>query len=223
MRNPRGPMYPWGRDGRLVAVAAIFVSGGVFACVGGGGPLSDGMTTWDPTPSSLERADTTREAPPGFREVAPSSREPVGASTEPGPGAQGVGSGAGGFDCSGTYTCVESGDDDEDEVAFISLNGLCTVQSGNSVLILGSDGTLLLNGKNVGSWQGSGGGLTVTTEDGTVSCTKGSRGRGQGDGPGNQGGSGGPGGSNRPPSPGSGGGGSGGSANPTPTVPPDAG
>ena len=222
MRKPRVPItHSWGRGRRLAATAAIVVSGGVFACVGGGGPLSDAMTTWDPTPSSLEGAGSTREPPPGFREVAPPSREPAGASAEPGPGAQGVGSGAGGFDCSGTYTCRELGDDDDDEVTFFSLNGVCTAQSGNNILVLASDGTILLNGQNVGSWQGNAGGLTVTTDDGTVSCTKGSRGRGQGDGSGNGGGSGS---SNRPPAPGSGGGGSGGSGTPTPAVPPvDAG
>lgn len=194
---------------RLWAITAVVISGGAFACVGGGGPLSDGMSTWDPSPSSLERAENTREPAPGFREVAPSSRETVGASAEPGPGAQGGGgAGAGGLDCSGTYRCVEEGDDDVDEVTLVSANGVCFVPAGgNAVLVLGPDGSLLLNGQSVGSWQATAGGFVATSEDGTVTCTKGggqgSTGTGGGGGTGGGDGSGGGGGNgsggNRPP------------------------
>ena len=125
---------------RVLALMGIVASGGVFACVGGGGPFDDTMSTRDPAASSFERAENTREPDPGTREGTTSSHEGVGTSAEPGPGAQGTG-GAGGFQCAGTFTCVEDGDDDGDELTFTSTGAGCSVSVGENTLVLSADGT----------------------------------------------------------------------------------
>ncbi len=176
------------------AMLAIVVSGGVFACTGGGGPLADAMSTWESSPSSVEHAASTHEAAPGSREVAHSSEEPMGASAEPGPGAQGGGAG-GAFACAGTYSCVEAGKSDSDEITLTAEDGVCAVRVGNGALVLSADGSLLSNGQNVGSWHATAGGFVVTTEEGSVECTRASAGSdtgaGSGTGPGTGGGTGG--------------------------------
>jgi hypothetical protein len=162
--------WPW-------AVATIVLAGvAAIACVGGGGRIDDAMTTWDPASPTQERADKSSEGAPPFNEGAPASQESMGASAEPGPGAQGGGGvgAAAGFDCSGTYTCQEAGDDDLDTVVLTSANGVCSIPAGKSTsLVLATDGTLLLNGKAVGSWQPTADGFTATTSEGQITCTKG--------------------------------------------------
>lgn len=154
------------------ATASIVASGGLLACVGGGGGLSDGMATWDPASSSFERAEDGRERAPGFLENAPGSEGAVGASAEHAPGAQG-GGGAAAFDCSGTFTCRESGDDDTSTLRLQSSDGVCSVAGSNLAVVLGSDGSLSLNGKKVGTWSATADGFTAVTDEGTVTCTRG--------------------------------------------------
>ncbi len=154
------------------AAALIVASAGLLACVGGGGALSDGMATWDPASSSLERAEDGREHAPGFLENAPGSEGAVGASAEHAPGAQGGGGGAA-FACSGTFTCRDSGEDDTSTLRLESSNGACSVAGSDLAVVLGSDGSLNLNGKKVGSWSATADGFTAVTDEGTVTCTRG--------------------------------------------------
>jgi hypothetical protein len=154
------------------AISAIVVGAGVVACTGGGGSLSEGMRTWESAPGSQDRAQNSNEGAPAFGERAPGSQDGVAVSAEPGPGAQ---SGAGGFDCSGTYTCQEDGDDDLDTVVLTSVNGVCSISSGNAGLVFGADGSLTAGGERVGSWKATANGFTATVGKDTVTCTKGDR------------------------------------------------
>lgn len=154
------------------AAASIVASGGLLACVGGGGSLSDGMATWDPASSSLERAEDGRERAPGFLESAPGSEGAAGASSEHAPGAQG-GGGAAAFACSGTFTCRESGEKKASTITLQSRDGVCSIVGSDLAVVLGSDGSLSISGKKAGSWSSTADGFTVVTEEGTVTCTRG--------------------------------------------------
>lgn len=166
-------------------ISAVVGSAGIFACTGGGGALSEGMSTWDPAPTSLERAENTRESAPRVREVAPPVREATSASSESGPGAQGGGSSPGALDCSGTYKCVKAGDDDVDELKLRIVGGVCTAPTDDkTAFVLASDGSILLSGRKIGSWRAISGGFSATTDDGDITCVKapeGASGRGSGE------------------------------------------
>ncbi|MBX3204587.1 MAG: hypothetical protein KF764_05930 [Labilithrix sp.] len=167
---------------QLWVAASIVASGGVFACVGGGGNLGDGMTTWDPAPSSLESAGSDREPSPGFLERAPSSQEPAGNSSEPAAGAQGGGGSPGSFQCSGTFTCQEAGKKGTDRIRLRLVDGVCTLSGTGSVaVVLQADGSLAVNGSKIGTWSASGNGFTVVSSEGSVTCTRGSSGSGSDD------------------------------------------
>lgn len=159
----------------LGALGVVFATIAL-ACAGGGGALNDDMAAWESAPGWLESSQNSREGAPQFTERAPSSREGSSTTLEPGPGAQGVGApgSSGGFDCSGTYSCIEAGDDDVDTVVLVSVNGVCTIPAGGGrSIVLASDGTLQLGGQTVGTWQATSGGFSANTEDGVVTCTKG--------------------------------------------------
>ena len=179
--------------GRLFALLGILASAGLFACTGGGGSLGDGMTTWQGAGSSYEPAKSSREGAESSREGMTSSQDGIGTSGEPGPGAQGNG-GAPALACAGTFRCIQDGDDDDDELTFTATGAGCTVSVGETTLLLASDGTIRVNGQNVGTWQATGSGFTGTVQNDRITCTRGGSGRGdgQGKGPGgNPGGNGG--------------------------------
>ena len=154
------------------AASSIIVSGTTFACVGGGGTAQGDLTTWDPAVSTYEGAGTTQERGSGAAEPA------AGSSSE---AASGDGQrGAGGFDCSGTYICAEPGDDDRDSVTLSTVGGVCSAGSGNSMVVLGSQGTVTRNGRVLGTWQATGSGFTFTTSEGSITCVKASSATGSG-------------------------------------------
>jgi hypothetical protein len=181
----------------LIGIAAVVA--GTIACVGGGGSLGGELTTWEPTASSTERAETSGES-------APASQDEVGSSIEPGAGG---GPGAA-FDCSGTFSC-KNGDGDFVTFELTLSNGNCAVPRGDlKGLTFGSDGTLSVNGKKIGSWQVTGSGFTASSGDGSITCTRTKGGATTTDD------------SNPPTNPSGGSGGSDG-AGPPPTLPMDAG
>lgn len=157
---------------KLSVRVALVAVGTLTACVGGGGSLADGVTTWDSAPSSLERTGTDREGPPGFLEGPAASQERAAVSSEPAPGA--AGGSVSTFDCSGAYTCREDGKKSSDTIRLRRVNGVCTLSGNGSVsVVLGNDGTLTVNGTTIGTWSVSGSGFSVVSSEGRVTCTRG--------------------------------------------------
>ncbi|MDF2692981.1 MAG: hypothetical protein K0S65_1364 [Labilithrix sp.] len=162
---------PWASLLGSGIAAAVFVGGSV-ACVGGGGALEGGMTTWDSAGNSREGTPISTEGATNSREPAPPWTEGAGSSSEPGPGAQG-GGGGGGFSCSGSFVCQVSGDDDVDTIVLGTVNGNCSITGGDSDnVVFESNGTLSSKGKPIGTWQATPTGFTATADEETITCTR---------------------------------------------------
>lgn len=152
-------------------IAVVVFVGGSVACVGGGGPLSDGMTTWESANNTREGAPISTEGATNSREPAPPSTERAGSSSEPGPGAQG-GGGGGGFSCSGSFVCRVGNDDDVDTIVLGTVNGNCTITGDSDNVVFESNGTLSSKGKPIGTWQATPTGFTATADESTITCTR---------------------------------------------------
>lgn len=168
------------RDHRRTWVAGSFVvvSGGLIACVGGGGGLSADLDSWESPPRSSERPPRGREAGPHFLERAKLSAEAPSRSPESAPGVPGVGGsgtnavGSTGFDCSGTYVCQEAGKTKTETITLTTAGGRCSVEG----VVIEPDGKLSSEGKTVGSWYTTPTGFTVVTGEDTIHCVKGAAG-----------------------------------------------
>ena len=73
----------------------------------------------------------------------------------------------------GIFDLCSAFDTKASTVTLTAVNGGCGIVAGGTRLMLASDGTLLVNGKVAGSWQSTGNGFTASTEDGTVTCSRG--------------------------------------------------
>lgn len=188
-----------------VILRSTLTTAALAACTGGVGTLPGLDDFYDPHPGVREPSGSGREAPPISNDPGRSSADrPSRGGVETAPGTVvGGGGGAGGFQCAGTYVCVEQGDSDEDRVVLVSDGQGGCVADGVS---LNPNGTIVARGQVVGSWSSSGDGFTVTVQGQTSTCRRSGSGSGSGSNP----------------SEGSGGGtpGSPGTANPTPVPPP---
>jgi hypothetical protein len=172
-------IIPRGHLGSVFAINAIGLC--LVACVGGKGGYTSDFDTYDPPPSSQEGAGNTREQPPRFSERAPATQEGAQRSFENAPGAQGVGgpgvSTGGGFDCSGTFTCVQSDGKKTSTISLTDVGGKCaaidTKSESASSVVLEPDGRITLGGIPIGTWSAGANGFSVTVEKTTSNCTKG--------------------------------------------------
>jgi hypothetical protein len=117
------------------------------ACGGGDGPL----------PGPLPSHDT----PHGSFDYPPAPKEPVGQGMEQNPG--------GNCPTCRTYMCTSGGQSTSIDFTTSMSNG-CITSSGNSQLVLECNGTVSVNGNNIGTWSQSANCLTFCEQGACLNC-----------------------------------------------------
>lgn len=154
------------RRRRRGVLGLVLGVGGLTACVGGGGALPDEATSWEGAPSSLEAVGSSAEGVGATSEPPGAVHEPAVGGPETPPGG---GEGSGPAACVGTFICqLPSSDGRQETLTLTAVNGGCA----GGEAVFGLDGTIRADGKRVGAWKASGGGLTITVEGMTFTCTR---------------------------------------------------
>jgi hypothetical protein len=163
------------RSNALSPIAVLALSAGAagvllaVACTGGVGEPSDGVGFFEPVKSSFERAPNSTEAPPSHGTQASGQGPSVASSS----GASSGSTGGLSANCAGTYTCVQAGQ--QPSTAKLDVSGTGCIVEGLGYNIQ-SDGRVLSNGQQIGTWVGGQNGNVITVNltagAGTLVCTK---------------------------------------------------